>query len=58
MAVVLSLIYGQHVAERGDEHVDVADAAIAGLTSAGIFGTYIVVRISCFCCPTLHRLNL
>ncbi|KAF9452681.1 cytochrome P450 [Macrolepiota fuliginosa MF-IS2] len=42
LAVVLNLIYGQRVAERGDEHVDVADTAIAGLTSAGIFGTYLV----------------
>ncbi|KAJ3570255.1 hypothetical protein NP233_g4534 [Leucocoprinus birnbaumii] len=42
LAVVLNLIYGQQVAERGGEHVDVADAAIAGLTSAGIFGTYLV----------------
>ncbi|KXN89936.1 O-methylsterigmatocystin oxidoreductase [Leucoagaricus sp. SymC.cos] len=42
LAVVLNLIYGQQVAERGDEHVDVADAALAGLTSAGIFGTYLV----------------
>lgn len=42
LAVALNLIYGQQVAERGDEHVRVADAALAGLTSAGIFGTYLV----------------
>ncbi|KAF4572823.1 hypothetical protein EYR36_007333 [Pleurotus pulmonarius] len=41
-AIVLTLAYGHQVAERGDDYVSLADRALNGLQSAGIFGTYLV----------------
>ncbi|KAF9499746.1 cytochrome P450 [Pleurotus eryngii] len=41
-AIVLTLAYGHQVAEKGDDYVSLADRALNGLQSAGIFGTYLV----------------
>ncbi|TFK41062.1 cytochrome P450 [Crucibulum laeve] len=41
-AVVLNLSYGHQIAQDGDDYVQLADKAIAGLAQAGIFGTYLV----------------
>ncbi|KNZ73921.1 O-methylsterigmatocystin oxidoreductase [Termitomyces sp. J132] len=41
-AIVLEICYGHHVAEKGDEYVTLADSALAGITTSGVFGSYMV----------------
>ncbi|KAJ7510537.1 cytochrome P450 [Mycena galericulata] len=41
-AIVLEICYGIHVAEAGDEYVALADQALAGISSSGNFGTFVV----------------
>ncbi|KAJ7876809.1 cytochrome P450 [Mycena leptocephala] len=41
-AIVLSVCYGHHVAEQGDEYVKLADQAMAGVGLSANFGTFLV----------------
>ncbi|KAJ7163889.1 cytochrome P450 [Mycena crocata] len=41
-AIVLEICYGIHVADAGDEYVTLADQALAGISSSGNFGTFLV----------------
>ncbi|KAJ7284428.1 cytochrome P450 [Mycena rebaudengoi] len=41
-AIVLEICYGIHVADAGDEYVSLADQALAGISSSGNFGTFLV----------------
>ncbi|KAJ7760655.1 cytochrome P450 [Mycena maculata] len=41
-AIVLEICYGIHVADAGDEYVALADQALAGISSSGNFGTFLV----------------
>ncbi|KAJ8521448.1 hypothetical protein ONZ45_g1855 [Pleurotus djamor] len=41
-AIVLNISYGHQVSEKGDEYVALADRALTGLQTAGLFGTYLV----------------
>ena len=42
------LSYGHQIAPEGDVYVNIADKALTGLATAGIFGTYLVDYFS-FC---------
>ncbi|KAJ7864792.1 cytochrome P450 [Mycena olivaceomarginata] len=41
-AIVLSVCYGHHVAEQGDDYVKLADQAMAGVSLSANFGTFLV----------------
>ncbi|KAK7013825.1 O-methylsterigmatocystin oxidoreductase [Favolaschia claudopus] len=41
-AIVLSVTYGQNVADQGDEYVKLADETLAGVVLSGQFGSYLV----------------
>ncbi|KAF8183898.1 cytochrome P450 [Mycena galopus ATCC 62051] len=41
-AIVLSVCYGHHVAEQGDDYVKLADQAMAGVGLSANFGTFLV----------------
>ncbi|KAJ7103762.1 cytochrome P450 [Mycena epipterygia] len=41
-AIVLSVCYGHHVAEQGDEYVKLADQALSGVSLSANFGTFLV----------------
>ncbi|KAJ6493612.1 cytochrome P450 [Mycena vitilis] len=41
-AIVLSVCYGHHVAEQGDEYVKLADQAMVGVSQSANFGTFLV----------------
>ncbi|KAG6915074.1 hypothetical protein DXG01_013569 [Tephrocybe rancida] len=41
-AIVLEICYGHHVAEKGDDYVTLADKALSGISTSGVFGSYMV----------------
>ncbi|KAG6847485.1 hypothetical protein H0H93_007829, partial [Arthromyces matolae] len=41
-AIVLEICYGHQVADKGDEYVTLADRALAGVSTSGVFGSYMV----------------
>ncbi|KAG6830681.1 hypothetical protein H0H87_007337 [Tephrocybe sp. NHM501043] len=41
-AIVLEICYGHRVAEQGDDYVTLADKALSGVTTSGVFGSYMV----------------
>lgn len=41
-AIIVKIVYGHIVAEKGDSYVALADAALEGIVQAGIFGSFLV----------------
>jgi len=41
-AIVLEICYGHNVAEKGDDYVTLADKALTGISTSGVFGSYMV----------------